>query len=243
MLQRILTTMFGGQWRVIFAEFLLIVAGIFVGLQADSWFEDRQLSKALDIYLVRLQDDVAQMIEDLGSGRKINSQERKAAIRALRIVENCSMPETQVAEFQRTLAQHQVLLSFNITRSTYNEMIAVGAFARIDNIELKDKLSRFYAVADSSLGFTDYFRADLGRASDIIWRYVTFSYDDAGDPSVTHYDLETLCNSVEMKNALVEVVDSRKDWIWIADGMLEVLRDLSHLLAEEIGQPATAQVD
>jgi len=234
MLHRLLKTIFDGQWRFIFAEFVLIVAGIFLGLQADSWFENRRLTESLDVYVVRLKEDIDQMIVDLGEGNQINKQQLDAAIRALRAVEHCSVPETQVKEFEQVFEEHQVLLGFNITRSTYNEMIAVGAFANIENIQLKDTLSRFYAVANSSLGFTDYFRADLGRASDIIWRYVTFSTDDAGEPLIVAYDMETMCNSVELKNALVEVVDSRKDWMWIAGGMLEMLQELSRLLEEEI---------
>jgi hypothetical protein len=239
MVHRLLKTIFDHRWRFIFAEFILIVAGIFLGLQADSWFENRRLAESLDIYVVRLKEDIDQMILDLGEGYQMNMQQRDAAIRTLRAVEHCAVPETQVTEFEQVLADHQVLLGFNITRSTYNEMIAVGAFAHIENIQLKDTLSRFYAVANSSLGFTDYFRSDLGRSSDIIWRYVKFSTDDAGEPLVAGYDMEAMCNSVEMKNALVEVVDARKDWMWIAGGMLEMLRDLSRLLEEEIGPPVT----
>jgi hypothetical protein len=175
------------------------------------------------------------MIGDLGATRKINQAERDAAIRTLRAVENCTLPDSQIAEFEQALAEHQVLLSFNITRSTYDEMIAVGAFARIESLELKDSLSRLYAVANSALGFTEYFRADLGRASDIIWRYVSFSTDDAGKATVSSYNFDAMCESVELKNALVEVVDSRSDWIWQADGMLEILHDLDRLLSEEPG--------
>ena len=235
MLQRLLKAIFDGKWWFVFAEFILIVAGIFLGMQADSWFENRRLAESLDVYMVRLKEDVDQMIVDLDEGNQINMQQRDAAIRALRAVEHCVVPETQITEFEQVFEEHQVLLGFNITRSTYNEMIAIGAFVHIKNIQLKDTLSRFYTVANSSLGFTDYFRADLGRASDIIWRYVTFSADDAGEPLVVAYDMEAMCNSVEMKNALVEVVDARKDWMWIAGGMLDLLHDLSRLLEEEIG--------
>ena len=227
--------MFSGRWGVIFAEFVLIVTGIFLGLQADSWFENRQLAESLNIYLERLTKDVGQMTSDLGASRKINLEERDAAVRSLRALENCALLDSQIAEFDQTLARHQVLLSFNITRSTYDEMIAVGAFARIHSLELKDALSHFYSVANSALGFTDYFRADLGRASDIIWRHVSFSTDDLGVGVISDYEFEAICKSTEFKNALVEVVDSRRDWIWQADGMLEILEDLSRLLNNETG--------
>jgi len=114
-------------------------------------------------------------------------------------------------------------------------MIAVGAFARIRSLQLKDALSRFYSVANSAHGFTDYFRADLGRASDIIWRHVSFSTDKLGRGVVSDYEFETICKSTEFRNALVEVVDSRRDWMWQADGLLEILEDLSRLLNEEAG--------
>ena len=113
--------MFKGRWGVIFAEFLLIVTGIFLGLQADSWFENRQLAESLSIYLERLTTDVGQMTSDLGASRKINLEERDAAVRSLRALENCALLDSQIVEFDQTLARHQVLLSFNITRS-YNPM-------------------------------------------------------------------------------------------------------------------------
>lgn len=230
MLRRILTSIHKRDWTAMLAELVLVVVGIFLGLQVDAWYEDRQLANSLSRYLDRLGEDVDEMLGFYGS-RTTHYAEREAqALRSLRLLERCELPESARGEFELTLASHQVMSSFVVSRSTYDEMIAVGASALIDDRELKDALSGVFTKIDAAEDILPYFRADLGRASTIIWRNVTMSFDADAVPTVVEYDFDSLCNSREMRNALVEVVDSRGDWVFVANDILEALERLDGLL-------------
>ncbi len=119
-----------------------------------------------------------------------------------------------------------------VSRSTYDEMIAAGVYARISNADLKNELTAFYTYAESMDGMLQYFRTDLGRASDILWRHVAFSTDDDGSATLTDYDFESLCRNVEVRNAMVEVIDSRGDWLGSARQFIRMLESIEALLTD-----------
>lgn len=49
------------DWLAVAIEFVIVVAGIFVGLQVNKWNEQRQLREREQNYLERLAEDVARM--------------------------------------------------------------------------------------------------------------------------------------------------------------------------------------
>ncbi len=66
------------SWGTIFVEFLIVVAGIFVGLKVDGWNEARQERNSERRYLERLYDDLAQDFDEMRYGAK-QSQARTAS--------------------------------------------------------------------------------------------------------------------------------------------------------------------
>ena len=120
--------------------------------------------------------------------------------------------------------------------------------------------SKFYFNADihntlthraiAAQQFIEYFSADLGRASDIIWNYVSFDLIPGKDDRLrrwdewvpetrtlsVEYNFDTLCNASAFKNALVEVFDSTKDRLGVGAEFSNELRLLRDLLTETLGE-------
>ena len=216
------------------AEFVLIILGIFLGLQADAWFEERQTRESLDRYLTRLNEDVGQMLEFYKQGEENYTRSSDSALQSLRALENCSLSGQQQENFERTLVTHQWLSPYLVKRSTYDEMIAAGALAHIRNPGLKDALTELYARLESGESALGYFRADLGRSSQILWERVRFTYDEAGEPTIAQYNFEAMCGDFEVHNAMAEIVDSKHDWANGARFMTEALERAASELAKEL---------
>jgi len=94
---------------------------------------------------------------------------------SLQALRSCKLqPEAREA-FELTLLDHQGLKCLVVTRTSYDEMVASGALARINDLKLKNEISAVFALAVTTQSFIGYFTTDLGRASDIIWHHVSLS--------------------------------------------------------------------
>ncbi|PKM03444.1 MAG: hypothetical protein CVV17_04485 [Gammaproteobacteria bacterium HGW-Gammaproteobacteria-7] len=93
------------DWLVIAIEFVIVVAGIFVGLQVTEWNEKRQLREREVSYLVRLAEDVAVMRAEIDEIRGRAEGRTEAAMRAFRALERCDAGLAEPEDFRRTLSR------------------------------------------------------------------------------------------------------------------------------------------
>jgi hypothetical protein len=55
------------EWTAVALDFVVVVVGVFVGLQVDNWNQERADSKREAFYLAALQDDFSVVIAELES--------------------------------------------------------------------------------------------------------------------------------------------------------------------------------
>lgn len=243
MIRRMASAIRSQRWSTLAIELLVVVVGIFLGLQVDGWNEARKEAAQERVYLERLLADVNRMITQHASHRDAALARLNAIYLTFGALRSCELDADSTEAFENTLLNHQGLERLAVVRSSYDEMVASGALARIDDPVLKTKISEVYSEATAAQQFIEYFTADLGRASDIIWRHVSFDLkpDTASNPDSLEvwageefsqsvsYDFDRLCSTPVFKNALVEVFDSVKDRLSVGtqfSRQLIVLRDL-----------------
>ena len=209
----------------------------------DDWNEARKEAAQEKVYLERLLADIDKMIAQHAAHEEGALARLKSIYVTLDALRSCALAAEDIEAFENTLLNHQGLERLILVRSSYDEMVASGALARIDDPTLKTKISELYSEATAAQQFIEYFTADLGRASDIIWRHVSFdlkpeavsSRDSlemwAGEEysQTVTYDFDSLCSRSTFKNALVEVYDSVKDRLGVGSRFsqqLVILRDL-----------------
>ena len=219
-------------------EILLVVLGILIALQVNNRNEERKLRKSEDIYIQRLSEDINNMID----ASKFFNQKNdflKEALMALRAVENCLTDSLNQKALLNTLSSHQVLSLFPIERKTYDEMLSIGMTAQLSNDSLKIILSDLYSIIEDAQNKIEYFRTELGRASEVIMRYVQFTVPDnksRGDMIVAALNFQSLCNNLEFRNALVEVYDARSDVLSGTSWIVEKLEKVSKVLDQELSK-------
>lgn len=230
-------------------EFVVVVAGILLGLQVDGWNEGRKEQRAERVYLERLGADVDEMIAANEPQERVHARLQSAFL-ILESLDRCSLAEEDRELFELAIVNHQGMSRIVTVRTTYDEMIASGALARLDDTKLKTAISSLYAEADAFQDIIQYFSADLGRASDIIWRSVSLSLQRDGPPAnvgppadgtgvefeigevtqTVRYDFEELCANVPFRNAIVEVIDSNMDRLYVRRGLMERLEEVRALI-------------
>lgn len=236
------------DWSTLMIELAVVVIGIFLGLQVDAWNEARREAARETAYLQRLIADIDQML----SGHEAHVARARSGLDALFVtfgaLRSCELEPDAVAPFEESLLNHQGLERLEVVRSTYDEMVASGALARLDDAALKDKISEVYSEAVAAQQFIEYFTADLGRASDIIWRHVSFDLRPEAPDRVAgmdswrsedylltvSYDIAELCKASTFRNAMVEVFDSRKDRVAVGAAFARELRELRSLIEQRL---------
>ena len=223
----------GKYFKYAIGEILLVMIGILLALQVNNWNESNRLLETQKVYLEQLLNDVIYMNEGYEKRLTEAKYSLNEALAGLKYLEQCDDNDSNKEYFDNMLLSHQVLSAFYSVQDTYDEMLSANVLSSLKNQELKNSIKDLYTSLDFSNNFISYFRAELGRASEIIWKRVSFTYDSLNQQKVS-YKLAGLCNDIEFKNALVEVIDSRTDYLGDFERLLRKIKRLRNDLEKEL---------
>ena len=112
------------NWFGVAVDLLIVVIGVFLGMQANNWNEARVERQQEESYRYRLIEDLRTNKSDLRQRRAYYSQVRRHSLAALDVLER---PSPQAGEqFLIDAFQATQIIPRTLTRFTYDEMIAVG---------------------------------------------------------------------------------------------------------------------
>jgi len=146
------------NWFTVFIEFMIVVSGIFVGLQVDDWNEARKERLKERGYLERLSRDIERDATLLN--RSIQSAEDRAreAVTALTGLADAAAVENEPCQFLASAYGASANFFPLLYRHTYNEIVSSGHLELIGNEDLKDELSRYYTGHESAAQWMDGYR-------------------------------------------------------------------------------------
>ncbi len=137
------------NWFAIAIDFMIVVFGVFVGIQVSNWNEDRLEQQNSKAYIERIRDDLAENKNDFNERLTYFTQVRKHAIAALEVIDQPS--ETLGEQFIIDVYQASQYLPREFGRDTYNEILAVGALNTGSNIDIRKRLTKFYGSLAAQL--------------------------------------------------------------------------------------------
>jgi hypothetical protein len=200
------------DWFAVAIEFVIVVAGIFVGLQVTDWNERRQLRERELNYLQRMTEDVSRMraefhqILDYGGGRA------EVVMRAFRALERCDAALATTDDLRIALAGYQTQPTPTIISRTYEEMVSSGALASMADRELSGEIASLFGALANYKTFVQGVRISLPVVDRVLWNSLDLSYDAKGRPVLRQFDLATACQDRELRNATWEIRDLMSDW-------------------------------
>lgn len=130
------------NWTAIWIEFILLVSGVFLGIQVSNWNAARVEQRHADELFERLSDDLESEKNNLEALR--NYYETTAAYAKVALSEfeapGSVDPETFVISAYQA-SQWQEAIS---SRSTFDEIVATGAVDLIRNEKVRSRLIGYY---------------------------------------------------------------------------------------------------
>lgn len=140
-LRRVIAHFRKQEWTAIFLDFLIVVVGVFVGLQVNNWNETRVNRLRADNYLERVHSDFRGISERL----ERNIAEFDESLQSIEYIRTqmetrTSLTEEQTSAFRSALNQIDASSIPSWRSAAYTEMQSAGVIDLIDNVRLKQAL-------------------------------------------------------------------------------------------------------
>ena len=152
------------NWFAVAIDLLIVVIGVFLGMQASNWNETRVERQQGESYRARLIEDLQTNESDLRQRRVYYLQVRRHALAALEVIEQPSRPVGE--QFLIDAFQATQIVPRTLSRFTYSEMIAAGGVDRLGDVGLRTKVKNYYAgmeTAETTFRATPPYREHLRR--------------------------------------------------------------------------------
>ena len=135
------------NWTAVVLDFLVVVAGVFVGVQVNEWWLSRLDARKERAYLLELKQDFGQVIRELESDTKVYEGIALAMV-ALLEESRREKPQMPLAELNRNCNRLLYMVGTSIVSDTYANLIGSGDLSLIRSQELRNALASFYARTD-----------------------------------------------------------------------------------------------
>ncbi len=149
-LRKLATAMREQNWFTVVLEILIVVVGIFVGLQVDGWNEARKDKAKERIYLERFSRDIER---DSGLlSRSIRSADKRAtdAVLAMSGLTDPTSLEADPCQFLASVRRASQNFFPVLYSHTFTEIVSSGHLELIRSDDLKDELSQYYTAHESA---------------------------------------------------------------------------------------------
>ena len=142
------------NWLAVAIDLVIVIAGVFLGTQANNWNQDRLERAKGHSYRQRLVADLLANKTDYATRARYETTIRAHALAALDGLER--QPGAGDGQFLIDLYQASRINPRRTQRSTYDEIVSVGALESVGDEALRRSLMNFYVgVATTSVTF-DY---------------------------------------------------------------------------------------
>jgi len=131
------------DWFTVCIELLVLVVGIFLGLQVDDWNQRRLDRIEEQYYLERLGRDFERSLAEQTEIVKRARANFEDALALLLVLEARDLGSMTSAEFQALLSRLQGFPPFALVTATIDELIANGKASLLQSDELREEIAMF----------------------------------------------------------------------------------------------------
>jgi len=136
------------NWFAVFVDFIIVVVGVFVGLQVSNWNQTQQDRVTESQYIERIQQDLLATEKDMLGRRNYFGQVKKSALATLKALDSPADKLGQKFLFDSFEASQA--LRRPMGRDTYNELLSDGSLKTVSKLIVRQKLAQYYRGISAS---------------------------------------------------------------------------------------------
>lgn len=226
-LQRLSRALRRQDWSTVLVELMVVVVGIFLGLQVTDWNESRKARADERLYLERLHDELIVAADQLNSRVESLEDWKAVCVEALTAMNDGDLGEMTPAEFGQALmlVQRNSLIDANIP--VIEELIATGKLAGITDLELRNRIARVRLATESLGRYVELVSARTAALLPILHTRFQPTVENT-DFDQVRYDFDRLAEDTEFINAYANALNMLSTngwWLGLALEDFQTLRD------------------
>jgi hypothetical protein len=228
------------NWFAVFLDFIIVVAGVFIGIQVSNWNAARIERGQEREYLSRLREDFLE--SGKGQTRDLDFLDQQLSDQAaiLKSLDACAVAPGDAEAFQRGVNTLGYINPPRLFRRTIDEMAAAGKTDIIRNGAIKEQLAAIIALVEwRANGYEsiaritehhrfiveDRVRYDLSR---------TFAEPFIGDFVAVDFDIAKLCQDPAMASSVSAISYFTRERRRAFQPILDQYRALLPLIEREL---------
>ena len=141
LLRRVIQHVTEQNWTAVVIDFLIVVLGVFMGIQVQGWYENQRDKRLITDYLHRLNDDFSLSITGTQRTRDFVSSNLHNLTVVVDSLRNCSLPEDQRDDFANGFFHIAKLIPAQFVDGTLEELRSSGRLLLLKNNELRDAVN------------------------------------------------------------------------------------------------------
>lgn len=229
------------DWFVVVVEVLVVVFGVFIGLQVDNWNEARKDRVKESAYLARLDAEMDVILERLEAGVNVARESSEAAsmLLAVRNIHRgdaqATLPDSEeINKALRLLRAGRVPAG---SPAAFKEMVASGELTILRSAELRNALFRYdeFAVIarDVWRGGWEEFLTGYADVVPVMVATVDFERGLNETYSVSGFDQVRLFQDEKVEAGLKIILGTKVNHYEVLSMQLALAREIDALIAKE----------
>jgi hypothetical protein len=134
-------------WAAIAIDLVIVVVGVFIGIQAANWNESRASESRAHAYLERIHNDLEADIANYDNRMQFWNDVSDYGQTGLSYADNDNIGQRTQWDLLLAYFQASQVGEFWTTSTTYDELKSVGELNLIANLKLRNALARYYTEA------------------------------------------------------------------------------------------------
>ncbi len=237
LLRRLSSHVRAENWFAVFLDLVVVVVGLFIGLQIDTWWEDRKEARFEGAYLLEIQEDFElNKLELEGLTARLEGIIRSTLV--LQEQSALATPSISVADLNENFSQIFNMATFDPVNRAYANLIGSGDLKLIQNRSLKNTLAEYYAAAKETVVVQNTHEMELVQIyepyviENLDYLAVAFSRVDDFPlpPPVEEASILDVLTTRQFRNVLVQKWTISTDLLNQHRGMLERTNNVLRLL-------------
>lgn len=177
-LRRLFTAFRKQDWFTVVVETLIVVFGVFIGLQVNNWNEARAEHQRAEEYLARIRVDLVSDMAQLSRNQSFWQNVADEAQVAVRFAETGEMEGASDWQILLAFLNASQSWQFTFIDTTYSELRSAGELKLLPDNELRNALADYYVLVAARRGglgpyhlLPEYREMVRGRVRSDIMRY------------------------------------------------------------------------
>lgn len=207
-LRRLASAIAEQNWFTVLLEVVIVVVGIYLGLQANEWSQDREDRRAEIVYLERIAADLEASLTQTTISQEFQIRHAKYGALVLRALSGCELQPDQRDQFASGIylvAKHNAAA---FVQASLQELLSAGRLTIIRNSSLRQMLVEMLQLYDDHLFYMSDVQLRVAShvnyidsvAPIIVGSAISGSADVTWD--MLDADFETLCDDRRFYTAM-----------------------------------------